>query len=168
MRNLFRRNAQYTDGIVDLVPVDLGETMPSLRFGQVLDWRITLHGRWREIGKISLRSGESEPLYYFGHIGYHIDLPWRGHHYAEHAVRLLYEEIRMQGKKSVVITTDPDNYPSIRTCERLGCVLEREVDVPEDFQRRFALSARKRRYIWQIDREERKEGNADGTHAAWM
>jgi RimJ/RimL family protein N-acetyltransferase len=47
-----------------------------------------------------------------------------------------------------VITTDDDNYPSIRTCEKLGCRLEGTVDVPVPIQKEFEISARKRRYIW--------------------
>ena len=71
-------------------------------------------------------------IYYFGHIGYHIDPPYRGRHFAYRACRLIEQEIRMSGKTSVVITCDPDNQPSRKTCERLGCLFERETEVPEE------------------------------------
>lgn len=62
--------------------------------------------------------GESPCVYYFGHIGYHVDPPWRGHHYAARACALLAPLIAVAGKSSVVITADPDNFASRRTCER--------------------------------------------------
>jgi predicted acetyltransferase len=54
------------------------------------------------------------------------------------------------GLRTLVITTDDDNLPSIRTCEKLGCELECTVNVPRDLQLEYELSARKRRYIWTI------------------
>ena len=76
---LFRRRIQglLTDSIIDLVPVYLGEVDKEYGFGEVKEWKITLHGRLREIGRISLRMGEGPGIYYFGHIGYHIDPPLR-------------------------------------------------------------------------------------------
>ena len=52
--------------------------------------------------------------------------------------------------RSFVITTDTDNQPSIKTCERLGCVLESTVSVPKWCQREFAISAIKRRYVYEL------------------
>ena len=80
-------------------------------------------------GSVS-RLGESPCVYYFGHIGYHVDPPWRGHHYAARACALLEPLIAASGKSSIVITTDPDNMPSRHTCERIGCILESIVPVP--------------------------------------
>ena len=151
MFGVFWRHAEMTDGVIDLIPIELGEPDAELRFGRVRDWCITLHGKHREIGRISLRDGESVALYYYGHIGYHIEPRYQGHHYAEKACRLLNGVIRQSGKHSVVITNDPDNRASRRTCERLGCVLECTVDVPPPYQERFDLSARKCRYIWILD-----------------
>ena len=53
------------------------------------------------------------------------------------------------GMRSFVITTDEDNLPSIRTCERLGCTLECTVDVPLWCRQEFSISARKRRYVYE-------------------
>ncbi len=44
-----------TDGVIDLVPVYSGSHSEDLHFGSVLDWKITLHNRPGEIGRISLR-----------------------------------------------------------------------------------------------------------------
>lgn len=148
----FRRfRAEYTDGVIDLVPVHIAPPDQALQFGREQVWKITRHNERKEMGRISYRNGESQPLYYYGHIGYHIDQPYRGHHYALRACRLLAEEIRMSGKTSVVITTDPDNLASRKTCERLGCLFEREAEVPGELCRKFDISRKKVRYVWRVE-----------------
>ncbi|MBR0388342.1 MAG: hypothetical protein IJH85_11160 [Clostridia bacterium] len=47
-----------------------------------------------------------------------------------------------------MITCDPDNEPSRKTCEALGCRWESEVPVDPELQRKFSISAIKERYIW--------------------
>ncbi|MBR2822667.1 MAG: GNAT family N-acetyltransferase [Clostridia bacterium] len=144
---LFRR-AEFTDGVIDLIPVREAPPSRELGFGHERVWRIAEHGRGKEIGRISYRDGESLGVYYYGHIGYHVDGPWRGHHYARRACGLIREEIRRGGKSSVVITCDPDNIPSRKTCEALGCSWESRVSVDEQLRRRFDISPVKDRYIW--------------------
>ena len=151
---LFRHNrAEYSDGVIDLIPVHISPPDRALGFGHEQVWKITLHDQRQEIGRLSYRDGESRCIYYFGHIGYHIDEPYRGHHYARRACMLLRKEILMGGKNSVVITCDPDNAPSRMTCIRLGCLWEGETDVPEDVRNRYEISRRKCRYIWQVSQE---------------
>lgn len=145
-----RYRAEYTDGIIDLIPLHIDPPDPELKFGHEQIWRITLHNNRKEIGQISYRDGESQCIYYFGHIGYHIDPPFRGQHFAWRACMLIRKEIAMSGKVSAVITCDPDNPASRKTCERLGCYLEGEMNVPDDLQRKYDLSAVKCRYIWHI------------------
>ena len=147
---LFQRfRAEYTDGVIDLVPCHINPPAAKLGFGHEQVWRITLHNQRKEIGQISYRDGESRYMYYFGHIGYHVNPAWRGHHYAWRACLLLKEEIRMSGKQSVVITCDTDNMPSRKTCEKLGCELERTAPVPDDIRMEYDMSSEKRRYIWR-------------------
>lgn len=107
-------------------------------------------------------TGRGEPggLLY-GHIGYHIDPDYRGHRYAGRACRLLRQEILSSGKSTVVITCDPDNMPSRKTCRNLGCLLEGICAVPEQMQKDFDLSARKCRYIWRIKDETGTHENGD-------
>ena len=148
----FRRlRPQFSDGVIDLAPVYLGEPDSDMGFGKTYDYIILPHGQKREAGRISLRLGESPCVYYFGHIGYHVDPPFRGRHYARRACALLRPMAEAAGKRSVVITTDPDNIPSRRTCEGLGCVLERVVDVPKEIRSRWEISEVKCRYIWRMD-----------------
>lgn len=118
----FMRTA-FTNGAIDLVRLPEYEMEADLGFGRCWDFMICPHGRRRDAGRISLRIGESEAVYYYGHIGYHINPPYRGHGWAEQACRLLEGFMREQGCTSVVITCDPDNYASRRTCEKLGCSL---------------------------------------------
>ena len=150
----FRKSkADFSDGVIDLIPLRLYPPEEEMGFGHNYDYMITEHGKRYEIGRISLRVGESPCVYYFGHIGYHIDPPYRGHRYARRACLLLRPLIDLHGKESVVITCDPDNIPSRRTIEGLGCELERIVDVPERIQHRWEISALKCRYIWRIHAE---------------
>jgi len=154
---IFHRNrAEYTDGVIDLVPLHFAPPDPSMGFGREQIWRITLHNHRGEIGQISYRNGESRCIYYFGHIGYHIDEPFRGHHYARRACKLLETEIRISGKNSAVITCDPDNQPSQKTCIGLGCLFEGITEVPEDVRKKYEISPVKCRYIWVLT-EEREE-----------
>ena len=148
---LFRHNRpEYSDGVIDLIPIHIGAPNRELGFGHEQVWKITLHDERQEIGQISYRDGESRCVYYYGHIGYHIDPPFRGQHFAYRACRLIEREIRLSGKTSVVITCDPDNAASRKTCRALGCVWESEVPVDEDLQRKFDISARKERYLWVL------------------
>ncbi len=149
---LFRRfRPEFTDGVIDLVPIRLFPPEEEMGFGEVYDYIIAPHGQRRQAGRISLRLGESPCVYYFGHIGYHVDPPWRGHHYAARACALLEPLIAASGKSSIVITTDPDNMPSRHTCERIGCILESIVPVPPLMQSRWELSPVKCRYVWKIN-----------------
>lgn len=148
----FRRfHPSLSDGVIDLVPIRLYPPDMDMGFGECYDYIIAPHGVSREAGRISLRLGESPCVYYFGHIGYHVDPPYRGHHFARRACALLKPLMLERGKNSVVITTDPDNIPSRRTCESLGCELERIVSVPREIRSRWEISQVKCRYIWRLD-----------------
>ena len=89
-----------------------------------------------------------QSLFYLGHIGYHVDPPFRGHGAALRACRLCVSVLAELGMRTFVITTDEDNLPSILTCERLGCTLECSVDVPLWCRQEFSISERKRRYVY--------------------
>lgn len=148
---LFRRyKAEYSDGIIDLIPIHVGSPNKELGFGHEQVWQITIHNEKEEIGQISYRDGESRCIYYYGHIGYHIDPPYRGNHFAFRACRLIEKEIILSGKTSIVITCDPDNAPSRKICIRLGCLYERTAEVPEDIYQKFEISRTKCRYIWHL------------------
>ena len=152
-----RFRPEYSDGVIDLIPLHFSPPDSSMGFGREQIWRIALHNSRGEIGQISYRNGESRCIYYFGHIGYHIDPPYRGNHFARRACLLLRHEILAGGKTSIVITCDPDNSPSRRTCIRLGCFYEGTVSVPEDIRGKYEISDNKCRYIWHVLEENKNE-----------
>ena len=82
-------------------------------------------------GSITLRAATTPDIeMYYGHIGYGVYPPARGRRLAERACRLLLPLARHHGLNPLWITTDPENHPSRRTCERLGAELVEIVDVP--------------------------------------
>lgn len=84
------------------------------------------------MGVCDLRIGHNEQLYYGGNIGYRIEPPYRGHHYAAKACLLLFELARRHDLRYVIITCNPDNWPSRRTCERAGGRLLEIAPLPAD------------------------------------
>ena len=84
------------------------------------------------IGRCDLRIGHNRKLYFGGNIGYGIFPDYRGHHYAEKACRLLFELAGRHALDYVIITCNPDNPASRRTCERLGGKLLEIAELPED------------------------------------
>ncbi len=102
-----------------------------------------------KVGEINIRLGESREMYYLGHLGYHIDKPHQGNNYAYKACLLLIPLITKLKVHSLVITTDNNNFPSKRICEKLGAVKEREVRVPYDLKEKFVMDKDKLRYIWK-------------------
>ena len=48
------------------------------------------------------------------------------------------------------ITCDPDNWPSRRTCERIGAELIEIIDLPEDLDMYLDGERQKCRYRWQL------------------
>ena len=102
-------------------------------------------------GEIALRIGDSPEQFYLGHIGYHVDPPFRGRGFAARACKLCEPLLVSIGQRDIVITTDPDNLPSVKTCEKLGCELECTVPVPPSFQQRLEISAEKHRFVWTLN-----------------
>jgi hypothetical protein len=85
-----------------------------------------------EVGRCDLRVGEAPEIAYAGHIGYRVHLPYRGHHYAKRASRLLLGFAHEIGINEILITCDPDNIPSRRTLEDLNGDYHGIVRVPQD------------------------------------
>ena len=85
-----------------------------------------------KMGVCDLRIGHNESVYYGGNIGYRVEEPYRGRHYAGKACRLLFELARRHGMEYVIITCNPDNRASRKTCEYAGGELAEIVELPED------------------------------------
>ena len=84
------------------------------------------------MGVCDLRIGYNERLYYGGHIGYRVFEPYRGHHYAAKACRLLFALARKHGMAYLYITCNPENTASRRTCETLQGELLEIAELPDD------------------------------------
>ncbi len=145
-----RREAMYHDEEFALIPREYAHRVSQIDGACSMIFDIVDMQTRRVAGEIALRIGEGEGLYYLGHIGYHIDPPFQGRNGALRACRMVVPLLREMDMRSFVITTDEDNFPSIRTCEKLGCVLESTVDVPGWARVEFGISHRKRRYIYEI------------------
>jgi len=81
------------------------------------------------VGRCDIRFGMNPYMRYMGNIGYTIYPPYRGHHYAFHATKLLLS-LAKESMNEVIITCNPDNMASIKTIERLGGELLGIEDVP--------------------------------------
>ena len=93
---------------------------------------IYLHGTYKRVGYIDLRVGHSTYLYFLGNIGYRIDEPYRGHHYARKAVELVLPFAKEKGMDHLYITCNPDNLPSRKTLDALEggkCLGDKNVPV---------------------------------------
>lgn len=131
---LFRRtqNEVISGSVVDLKMTQVYEANRSNHYVPSYFYDIYLHNTNKRVGYCDLRVGYNQELYYAGNIGYHVDPPYRGHHYAYEACRMLFQVALDKGMDTVIITCSPDNPASRKTLERLdGCYIE-TVAVPED------------------------------------
>lgn len=148
LRKLFRPHAVLVGQEVTLRFAERTTRDRSYGIPESITYDICLTGSRQRVGYISLRLGESPEIYYLGHIGYRVEPAFRGHGLAARAVTALRPLIIDQGINSLSITTDTDNIPSRKTCERLQCVLESIVPVPMQYRALCMNSPAKCRYIY--------------------
>jgi tagatose 1,6-diphosphate aldolase len=99
------------------------------------------------MGRLSLRIGLIEKIVkYAGQVGYSVEPPFQGRHFAERAVRLILPLARQHGLTELWITCSPDNIPSRRTLDRLGAQFIEELAVPDDYPLPEGAIRRKCRY----------------------
>lgn len=118
----------------DEIELRLEKTLPGdPEKGWVPSYKFNICSLRGEImGFCDLRVGYTPNLYYAGNIGYTIYEKYRGHHYAAKACFLLFELARKHGMEQVIITCNPDNIASAKTCERVGGELLETVELPMD------------------------------------
>ncbi len=79
-----------------------------------------------------MRIEHNAKTYIGGNIGYDIDAPYRGHRYAAKACQLLFRQAKKHGMEYLIITCDPTNAASSRTCQIAGGEYLKTEDIPED------------------------------------
>lgn len=104
------------------------------------------------VGVCALRVGHTMRLFFGGNIGYGVDAPYRGHHYAARACLMLFELARRHGMEYLYITCAPDNTASARTCRRTGCQYLCTVLVPEDHD--MFLAGKRQVMVWRAELRE--------------
>lgn len=85
-----------------------------------------------KIGYCDLRIGYNDKTYIGGNIGYTILEEYRGHHYAAKACLLLFRQAKKHQMDYLIITCDPTNAASSKTCELAGGKYIETADIPED------------------------------------
>lgn len=122
---------------------DKKDWVPAYHFAICSDTGIRL-------GVCDLRIGHNDNLYYGGNIGYRVNEEYRGHHYAAKACLLLFELARKHDLEYLIITCNPDNYASRKTCEYAGGKLLEIVELPEDNDMRDSGEFEKCIYRFQL------------------
>jgi len=120
-----------TDGVIDLKIEDKTPYNDEKGYVPAYKYRITLHNSNDSIGVIDIRIGYNENLQYGGHIGYGIKESYRGNNYASKACKIVKQVAIAHGMDRLIITCNPDNIPSQKTCEKAGLKLKEIVDLPQ-------------------------------------
>lgn len=124
---------ELVDGDLRLALVEKAPEDPSKGWVPAYKFEMRRNGQSEKMGNIDLRVGDTHRLrMYGGHVGYAVDLEFRGHRYAARACRLLFPLARRHGMKELWVTCTPENAASRRTCELAGAVFVEIVDIPED------------------------------------
>ena len=84
------------------------------------------------VGNCELRIGRNGRTPVSGNIGFGVYPAWRGHHYAARAVKLLLRLATEQGMEEVLITCDPGNRASARSCELAGGIPMGTAEIPPE------------------------------------
>ncbi len=147
---LFQNIGLLADGELQLVLEEKHTAVPERGFTPDYAFEIVTVTPPQKIGGIRLRFGTDETVFFHGHVGYDIDPPFRGHHYAERACRLLLPVARAHGLSHLMLTCDPANEASRRTLERLGARLLGVFDIPPQHDMRVRGRYRVLRYWWDI------------------
>jgi len=115
MVKLTHKNVQYVDFYGD----------------HILSYSFDISCNDTRVGDIRLRIGNTEGIYYSGHIGFAVDEAHRGKGYAVQACRLLTPIARHHGMTKLIISNDDGNLASYRVCEKLGAKLVCKAELPD-------------------------------------
>lgn len=139
-----------TDGDIDLRISKKAEPNQEKGYVPAYIFKITMHGKEEPVGAVDLRVGSNSNTHYGGNIGYAIDKQYRGNGYAAKACKIVRQVAQAHGMQRLIITCNPDNIASRKTCENVGAELIEIVDLPPDNEM-YKLGARQKcRYEWDI------------------
>jgi predicted acetyltransferase len=144
----------YSDGFLDLkvklLNTGTGEYGKIPFYGCVL----FIAGTDTRVGSIVLRIGEmmaSKEFYYDCHIGYHIDVEFRGRGFAVRACRLVSEVAKMHDMTEIFITCNDQNAGSIRVIEKLEAEYLETIVIPDEYLDEHDQSNKRHRYKWILE-----------------
>ncbi|MDQ3249383.1 MAG: GNAT family N-acetyltransferase [Chloroflexota bacterium] len=147
----FQTPGRLVDDDLELVLAAKDPGNPALNYVPAYRFKMMRSGQTTEMGAIDLRIGNTHHVVmYGGHIGYHVLLPYRGHHYAARSVRLLLPLARRHALNPLWITCNPDNFASRRTCELAGFTFVEIVDLPEEIDMYREGERQKCRYTLKL------------------
>ncbi|NLT57951.1 MAG: GNAT family N-acetyltransferase [Clostridiales bacterium] len=129
---MFFDTSALADGEIALQLVETVEANPEKRWAPAYRFAIRRSADGALVGRCDFRVGHTERLYFGGNIGYAVDEPYRGNHYAGKACRLLLGLARQHGMDYLYITCSPHNAASRRTCEYAGGKLQSTIPLPTD------------------------------------
>lgn len=90
------------------------------------------HREFKEnIGKIDLRIGFNENIYYGGQVGYMVLEKFRGNRYAMRSLKLIFKLAKKHQFKELWVNCHPENTASKRTLELAGGKCMGIVEIPE-------------------------------------
>lgn len=136
---------------IDVIICRLAPAVSAKQWVAAYHFDIVLSGTNIKAGSIDTRLGYTDGLVkYGGHIGYGVDAAHRGRHFAAKACQLIRPVFHAHGMDVVWITCNPDNWPSRKTCEYIGCELVEIVDLPEGSDMYQKGERQKCRYRWLI------------------
>lgn len=140
-----------TDNEIDLNVINKIPKDPVKGFVPAYRYKICLHGDGKQIGTIELRVGDTDNLVDFaGHIGYEVYTEYRGRKVAAKACQLIKKVALAHGMRRLIITCNPDNWASRKTCEAVNARLIEIVDLPEDNDMYLDGDRQKCRYEWEL------------------
>lgn len=150
----FCRIHKLTDGIIDLVISEKKSANLDKDYVPSYVYNIRLHDSNFDIGKIDIRIGFNRNTFYGGNIGYEIFKKYRGNGYAAKACKLIFEVGLYHEMNSLIITCNPDNIPSKKTCENIGGKLLEIVDLPTNNELYIDGERKKCRFEIILKKEE--------------
>ena len=142
----FMEPGELVDGDLELVLTGRHPADPIKRYVPGYEFEMRRTGTTTHLGLIRLRVGPARVLRFPGHIGYEVDMPYRGHRYAARSCRLLQPFALAHGLNAVWLTVDPKNIASQKTCEIIGARYVETVRIPKDHEMYQGGARYRRRY----------------------